>query len=649
MPVQQVQHCSRCQRTNPEGAVYCYFDGSVLRAGTAAPAGTLAREFVFPSGRTCRSFDEFAFGCQEEWQESRGLLKSGVFQQFFGGLGRADLAKAATEAMTQDDADIGLTTFLGALPVTRGQLPKLDLSPRRLALGSVRAGETRQMQITLTNQGQGQLQGSIKIVGEARQWIKLGPAQAMELPVATTKEQKLQVTIDTRGVPAGQAFAGKITIVTNGGVVEVPVRMELVAIPFDKAPFQGAKTPREIAVMMKNQPKPAGPFLESGDVARWFTSNGWKYPVQGMQAKGVASVQQFFEAMGLSKPPQVQLSPADIKLNCTYPDMTKGQTVLITGAKKWVYGTASCDQPWVRIAQPVVSGPQKAAVVFEIDTKAVPGSQAEALLTVAANAGQTVKARITATVSGAPKAAPVRTPRARSPLLQPIVTMALAFLLVRLLLSPIVDLIARGPDTRWAAMKVGREVPATSPILELGGFLRLPWSKILAGSNEPIPAELFSPGDTGQVNALEFRDYFAKYLIRDMIFWTWWLGPLLGAWFLKRHGGTRDLPWGLIAGAMTGLVASATLACVFLQVDLIPHRIWEILFPGQGGAGLWFVWIIVAAGSWAALGALIGLAAYLIAPLRLMVVAPMQRLMGGICRACGLDGLAQFCITGSAA
>ena len=42
------------------------------------------------------------------------------------------------------------------------------------------------------------------------------------------------------------------------------------------------------------------------DVQRWYALNGWTYPVSGPQVKGVAGVQQFFEGMGVSKPPPVK-------------------------------------------------------------------------------------------------------------------------------------------------------------------------------------------------------------------------------------------------------------------------------------------------------------------------------------------------------
>src|SRR5579862_2313753 len=111
-----VLYCPRCQRSNPEIAEFCYFDGAELRSRQDGSFHRLGQEFVFPSGRRCRTFDDFAQGCRDEWPAARDLLRQGVFKQFFGGTGRTDLAQVAHEAMAQQDADIALTTFLDALP-----------------------------------------------------------------------------------------------------------------------------------------------------------------------------------------------------------------------------------------------------------------------------------------------------------------------------------------------------------------------------------------------------------------------------------------------------------------------------------------------------------------------------------------------------
>lgn len=70
---------------------------------------------------------------------------------------------------------------------------------------------------------------------------------------------------------------------------------------------------------MRANSKAAVTLLESGEVLRWFGSNNWNYPVQGPPIKGLAGVQQFFEAMGLSKPPALHLSQSEFRLHVTVP------------------------------------------------------------------------------------------------------------------------------------------------------------------------------------------------------------------------------------------------------------------------------------------------------------------------------------------
>src|SRR5262245_40317126 len=137
-----VQTCPRCQRANPDRAVFCHFDGGLLRHGAGvAAAGQLLQAFTFPSGRRCQTFDELVQGCYYEWEAARALPRASTFVSFLAGVGRADLARAAREAQAQADPDIALTNFVAALPANQVQGPKLGLNPRRLVIGPLRVGE----------------------------------------------------------------------------------------------------------------------------------------------------------------------------------------------------------------------------------------------------------------------------------------------------------------------------------------------------------------------------------------------------------------------------------------------------------------------------------------------------------------------------
>src|SRR5262249_30485376 len=152
-----------------------------------------------------------------EWSAARDLLQGGTFAQFFGKCGRADLVRAAEDANAQTNPDAALTTFVTALPGVRTQTPRLDINPRRFLLGSLLVGETRQLQLTIKNVGQGMLNGNIAVTkGEA--WVSLAAGrQVAELPLSVGKEHQVTIHVNTHGLPANQAHAAKLTVVTNGG------------------------------------------------------------------------------------------------------------------------------------------------------------------------------------------------------------------------------------------------------------------------------------------------------------------------------------------------------------------------------------------------------------------------------------------------
>ena len=666
-----VSICPRCKHVNPEYAIYCHFDGVVLQAHQHADLFRLPNEFIFPSGRRCKTFDELAQGCQEEWSAARDLLMRGVFAQFFRSCNRADLVRAANDAKAHANPDIGLTTFLTALPGTRTQTPKLDLNPRRILLGKVLVGESKTMPLTITNQGQGMLQGTVSVT-DGQDWLSLSETKPVhEIDINTVREQVVKLTVNTKGVAAEQTYGAKLTVVTNGGVVDVPLRMDLAAQPFTKAPFQGVRTQREMAEKMRSQPKAAGPVLESGEVQRWFALNGWTYPVHGAQIKGVGGVQQFFEGMGVSKPPVVHLSRNELRLSCKYKDSTRAQVTLQTTAKKWVYAQVTSDSPWLKIPNPQVSGPQHATIPLEIDTNLWNlGAIGEAKMTLEANGGQKLMLKVIVEVQGAPATqkpklsapatapvpAPISTtvpiaegsppyvpaassmprmetapsielPAGAVKFVPALITTVLLCLVLRVVLIPFVDMLGRSSVANSAATKLGFKPDDKSRFERFGGWLELPWLAILGGANGSFEADVFQPGSQKKVEYVDFRHYFASYFIRRFMLSTFWIGALIGAIMVLRRGGTHDLLWGVVAGTVAGFAVSATLAAFFLVAEMAPHMLWHFSVGAHGGVWFLFLWIVFAIFCWLFVGVGLGIVLPWITPLRRVVIDPFQRLI----------------------
>jgi hypothetical protein len=561
--------CTRCQRANPNEAAYCYFDGNALRA-VAGPSrlasAAFPHEFVFPSTRRCRNFDELVQGCQYEWEDARDLLKQGRFAQFLASIGRMDLARTAQEAQGQADLDIGLHNFVAGLPAVQVQGPRLELNPRRLTFGPLTPGENRQVRLTVSNGGKGLLQGKIS-VAEGGKWLRLEQANGnQQCAVKTAKEQTISLSVQTRELTGPQTYSARLTVITNGGIAEVPIRLDVSAIPFSLPPFLGAATPRELAERMRAQPKAAVPLLEDGEIGRWFDANGWSYPVEGPPAKGVAAVQQFFEGMGLSKPPPLQLSDHEVRLLCQAPEVVRGQVTLTTTAKKWVYAQAESGAPWLRVTTSSVSGPQQATINFEVDSSLMDaGRTHESTLHILANAGQKLSLRVCVDVRRPQE------PFTRK-LLRPFLAGLLVAMFYRLSLSGPADLIGRV----WAA------APNTSaPPGSFTAWLEAP----LTNSN----------------------------YVRAFVLSTWWIGAILGGVALwKRGQRVSDAFCGIVSGAVAGLLGSATLACLLPWLDWVPRTVLKVMHPvgtGEARDAVWLwtpLWIAIAVGCWGIAGAFAG-------------------------------------------
>jgi hypothetical protein len=551
-----IQVCPRCRRVNPADAAYCHFDGMVLvaipTAGVAAP-GQLLQEFVFPSKRRCKTLDDFVQGCQYEWDDARDLLHKGHFTRYFTGIGRMDLARACQEAEKQADPDIALHNFLRNLPASSVPGPKLDLSPRRLVVSQVRAGQTKQVMLKVLNQGRGILQGKVTVAEGP--WLRVGDNGVC--PLKATRDQDVAVTIETRGL-SPQAYSGRLVVVTNGGLAEVPVRVEVGAAPFPTSPFKGAASQRELAEKMRANPKAAVPLLESGEVQRWFAANGWPFPVRGVPARGIAAVQQFFEGMGLSKPPPLQLSENDVHCVCVAPEVVSRQLILRTPVKKWVYAQVDADVPWLRVTTPNVAGAQQAAIAFELDSGQLDeGRVHEGHLKLTANAGQKLQVRVRVDV---------RRPARQRPgqLVGPVLTVALLFLLYRLLFAL--------PGDLWARV-------------------------LVSGTSEPPPGSFAR----WAVPATDDPGF-----LRTFVLTTWWAGTVVGVLLLWRRGSrSSDVFSGALAGTMAGVATAVTAACVITAVDFVPR----LVVRGLADTSAWVatpLWLLLVLLWWAVLGVALG-------------------------------------------
>jgi hypothetical protein len=427
------QTCSTCARRNPDEAAFCYHDGAALpdhgRRGVADPAGQrFPSPLVFPSGEACHSFEELALCCQQRWAEAREMLQHGYLERFFGGLGRGDLARAAREAARFPERNRGLDQLLGRLPGHALQPPRLAVKPAEFNLGTLRVGEDRHFTLRLENQGMRLLFGTVSC--DPSVWLAVGDAPGAPRKVfELTDHRTLAVHVRGQGLRASKKpVEGRLVIESNGGSVTAIVRAEVPIKPFPEGVMAGALSPRQVAEKAREAPKEAGALFESGAVARWYRDNGWAYPVRAPAASGVAAVQQFFEALGLVKPPHMEIGEEQIELHGQAGAKVEHTLAVHTQENRLAWAHASSDQPWLVVGRIRFRG---RVATIPLTVPAVPDHPGEALhatLSVTANGNQRFEVPVTLTVAGqapvAVRAEPVAAPAA-NPVAYPAVPAAL--------------------------------------------------------------------------------------------------------------------------------------------------------------------------------------------------------------------------------
>ena len=177
----------------------------------------------------------------------------------------------------------------------------------------------------------------------------------------------------------------KLTVESNAGTQTIVVTAEVPVKPFPIGVLAGAVTPRNIAEKAKAGPKEAAILFENGSVQQWYKDNGWTYPVQGPSASGLAAVQQFFEALGLTPPPKVQLSVNALALDSYAGGSLRSAVEVTTPEKRPIYAHAVSDQPWLKVER---AQPRGRSVTIPLSVPVVPACPGETLhadLTVTSN------------------------------------------------------------------------------------------------------------------------------------------------------------------------------------------------------------------------------------------------------------------------
>jgi hypothetical protein len=398
--------CLICGRVNPPGAVYCYHDGTCLLGSTEGPLDTGAQPFqspfVFPSGRSSRSFDELVLAAEACWDEAVEALRDGFLTTFLGGLGRLDLARLARQATNGPDLDRALHELLERMPASSRRPPQLFVQPREIDLGIVSRSETRPLLVRLENQGMGLVLGDIG--SEDAPWLVVGEPPGTPRKVFEFR-QELLIPVHVLGerMRAGaKPLLGMLVVESNGGAFTIPVRASVPAEPFPDGILAGAVSPRQLAEKARTAAKEAAGHFESGAVKSWYEANGWTYPVQGTQAGGLGGVQQFFEALGLTTPPKIELAEQEIRLAGKPGERLEHSLRLASPELRPVYASARSEAPWIVIDRISGEGRKKKIKLVVPEVPDTPGETLRGEVQIEANGNQRFTVAVTLAVAGTP-------------------------------------------------------------------------------------------------------------------------------------------------------------------------------------------------------------------------------------------------------
>jgi hypothetical protein len=153
-------------------------------------------------------------------------------------------------------------------------------------------------------------------------------------------------------------------------------------------------------------------------VERWYRANGWSYPVQAPAASGVAAVQQFFEALGLVKPPRMEVSEEAVVLYGAPGDRIEHVLAVHAQEPRAAVAHATSSQPWLRVGRTVFRGRVATLPLVVPAVPSRPGETLQANLSITANGNQRFEVPVSLMVAGRPQAAepvPVAPPAPPAP------------------------------------------------------------------------------------------------------------------------------------------------------------------------------------------------------------------------------------------
>ena len=165
-------------------------------------------------------------------------------------------------------------------------------------------------------------------LGHLRRLRLAGPRRrrrraAEALPVRHRDDASRSTSSGKRLRAGNKPLEGQLVVESNGGTFIVTSGPRCRSSRSPTASWPGPRARGRSPRRPRPAPRRRPPSSRTAAVAEWYKSNGWTYPVQGPAASGLGAVQQFFEALGLTTPPKVEISERSVNLSGNAGDSSR--------------------------------------------------------------------------------------------------------------------------------------------------------------------------------------------------------------------------------------------------------------------------------------------------------------------------------------
>ena len=210
--------CTKCKSLVESGINFCPNCGYSTKPVKPTSASSV---FTFRSNKKASSIQKLVQTCYQEWSDAKWHLYRGDFEKWLNSVknGKSLAKKAAPIRKNQSDQHLGLNEFL--MSSGYGKSPKIFVHQTKIELGKTIKGYTKNVVLSITNKGQGYLNGTVNTKAK---WITINQKTFSCLG---KRQTRITLSIDTNKLTEKKDVKATININSNGGKITIPVSISV--------------------------------------------------------------------------------------------------------------------------------------------------------------------------------------------------------------------------------------------------------------------------------------------------------------------------------------------------------------------------------------------------------------------------------------